>query len=129
MTSNTDNSASRLVADIIGNVQQILRAEVRLAALEVRAEVHKAKRAAVLFGAAAVVGTLGLGWLLFAAIQGLALVVAMWLAALIVSGLTLAAAGVLILMAGRQASELSEPMPRTRASLREIAQWKQTPEH
>ncbi len=122
MAPNHDRSPIELIGDIAGNVQDIVRAEVRLAAVELRTEAHGAVRVAALWGAAALVGALGLGWLLYAVIQMLALVMALWSAALVVSVATMAIAGVVAITARRRLRRIGSPLPRTRASLAEIAQ-------
>jgi len=129
MTADQGKSATEIVGDIVGNVQDIVRAEVRLAGLELRDEALKLKQAAVLGAAAAFVALLGLGWLLYAFIQMLALAISLWAAALIVSVAALAIAGILALTAKRKIGELAAPLPKTRASVREIARWTQTHEH
>ena len=58
--SVVERSISSLLKDIVGNLQQIIRAEVRLAKVEVGEELSKARQAMVLLaiGAGAVGGAL-----------------------------------------------------------------------
>jgi uncharacterized membrane protein len=123
MSAEDSKSAARLIADIVGNVQDIMRAEVQLAAREIRDEAIRLRRIAVLSGAAALVAVLGLGWLLFAFIQMLALTMSLWSAALIVSAATLVIACGLALAARSLGRKAASPMPRTRAAVQEMTRW------
>jgi uncharacterized membrane protein YqjE len=69
-----DRSISSVLSDIVGNIQQIVRAEVRLAKAEVREEAVKAKRGVVLLGAGAVGFLFAVGFLLLALVYALATV-------------------------------------------------------
>jgi uncharacterized membrane protein YqjE len=98
-----------VLKDIVGNLQQIIRAEIRLATVEVREEMAKAKKATILIIVGAVFGTLALGLLLLAAVYLLSAAVQPWLGALAAVG-------------ARQMKLISLP-PRTVISVQENIQW------
>ena len=107
-----DRSFSDVVQDIIRNVQEIVRSEVRLAKAEIGEEAVKAKSSAVLLGAGAVTATYAIFFLLLMIVYGLALVMPTWAAALISrSGISyyrrLHAQG------GRKAVQTNPPYSRT----------------
>ncbi len=79
-----DRSFTEVLQDIVGNIQTIVRAEVRLARTEVAEEVHKAKPAGLAIAGGAVLGLCAVVFLLLAAVYGLSLVMPNWAAALIV---------------------------------------------
>jgi uncharacterized membrane protein YqjE len=128
MSEKSGHPALRLVGEIVNDLQGIIRAELSLATLEIRAEAAKLRQAAIFCGIAALVGALGLGWLLFAFIQMLAMVVALWAAALTVSVVALVGAALLAVIGIRRAKEVRAPFSKTTASMREIVQWKPTSE-
>jgi len=112
-----------VLKDIVGNLQQIIRAEIRLATVEVRDEMAKAKRAATLIVIGALFGTLALALLLLAAVYLLAAVVQPWLAAVIVALGAGVIGGALVAIGAKQMQLISLPPPRTVTSLQENIQW------
>lgn len=120
----TDRSIADVLGDIAGNVQHIVRAEVRLAKAELREDLAKARRTAVLFGAGAVMGGLALGFALLAATYALATVVAPPIAALIVAAGAAVIAFVCISVAKRPAREIG--FPKTVSTIQENVQWAKT---
>ena len=96
MSTTADRSFSDVLDDIVGNVQGIIRSEVRLAKVEIQEETVKAGKAARLAGSGAVLGLYALGFLLLTCLFALELAVTAWLAALIVAAVVGAAAGVLM---------------------------------
>src|SRR5581483_3966238 len=64
MASDADRPLSTIVQDIVGNVQGILRSEIRLAKTEIREEANKAARASTLFISGGVLGIYAVGLLL-----------------------------------------------------------------
>lgn len=77
-----------VVQGIIGNVQDIIRSEVRLAKAELADQATKARSALTVMGAGALAGVLSIGLLLATCVLALATVLPAWLAALIVGGAT-----------------------------------------
>lgn len=124
MADRMERSIGDVLGDIAGNIQQIVRAEMRLAKAELREDVVLARRGAVLLSAGALVGALALGVALFAAVYALATVVAPWLAALIVA-VVAAVIAALCVKAGLK-SLASLGLPRTAATIQENVQWAKT---
>jgi len=118
-----DRSFSDVVQDVIRNVQEIVRSEVRLAKTEIREEVAKAKPASVWLGGGAIAGIFAILFLLLMIMYALALVMAMWTAALIV-GAGLAITAGLLLNAGVKRFRQIHPAPeRTIETIKENLEW------
>ena len=117
---------SAVLGDIVGNVQQIVRAEIRLAAVELRDEGVKVRRGAMLVGAGAIVGALGLGVLLLAAVYALSTVMSPTLAALLVGVAAAVTAAGLAMAGARQFTHVTLPPPKTSATVQETIQWAKT---
>jgi membrane protein len=124
MATTADRPIAQMIGDIVGNVQHIVRAELRLARAELKEDVSLVRRAAVLGAIGALAGTLGLAFLCLAAVYALALVVPAWAAALIVAIVVMAAAALCFVAARRHVSQLG--FPKTIATVQENVQWVQT---
>ena len=114
--SLADESAGELVRQLSEQVSRLVRDEVKLAGLEMSAKGARAAKGAGLFGGSGVLAGYGLGCLAAAAIAGLALVLQVWLAALIVGAALLAAAGVAALTGRAQLRRAVPPVPQQAAS-------------
>jgi hypothetical protein len=115
------------VQDILRNVQEILRSEVRLAKAEIRHEATKAA-ASALWLTVGVVGVLS-AWmfLLWTAAYALATILPMWAATLVIA-VVMAAAGSVLIAAGLRRFTQITPMPeRTIESLKENLEWMKQP--
>src|SRR6185503_16314534 len=97
--SGLDRSIGTVLSDIVGDLQQIVRAEVRLAKTEIREEVAKAKRGAAFMVAGGVAVTLAIGLLLISAVYALATIWPPWAAALGVAA-AVGAIGIALAMSG-----------------------------
>jgi len=118
-----DRSIGALLTDILGDVHVIVRGEVRLAKAEIREEIAKARRGALLLVAGGLVLTAALGCGLLAAIYGLATVWPPWAAALAVGGATAVLGAALALSGKKQIGAVELPPQKTVASVRENLQW------
>jgi len=85
--ATSDRSISAILQDVLGNLQSIVRSEVRLAKTEVREEIAKAKPAILLVVIGAVCGAFGALFLLFTIMYALALALPLWASALIVAAM------------------------------------------
>ena len=118
-----DRSFSDLLQDIIRNVQEIVRSEVRLAKTEIREEAVKTKASLVLLGAGALTGFFAILFLLLMIASALALVMPNWAAALVVGAALAVAAGVM-LTGGVKSFERIHPTPeRTVETIKENIEW------
>ena len=122
MPSN-DRSVSDVLQDIVGNIQDIIRSEVRLAKTEVRQEAVKAKSASLLLGVGAVTGIFGTFFLLLTIVYALSNVVPNWAAALIVA-IALAVIATVMVSMGLNQFKLVHPTPdKTIENLKENVEW------
>ena len=118
-----DRSVSDVLQDIIRNVQEIVRSEVRLAKTEIREEAAKTKSSGLLLGAGAVAAIFALLFLLLTIVYALALVMPNWAAALIV-GAALAVVASVIFTAGLKQFKQIHPTPeRTVETIKENVEW------
>ena len=117
-------SITDVLQDIVGNVQEIVRSEVRLAKIELRDETAKIKASAPSLAVGAVAGLLAAFFLAWAAFYALSLVIPMWAAALVVAGL-LASIGGVAASAGVKTLRRVHPPVQTIASVKENVKWVQ----
>jgi ABC-type proline/glycine betaine transport system permease subunit len=112
-----------VLQDIMGNVQEIIRAEFRLAKAETKEKVRTASGPATMLGVGALIGIYGLGFVLLAAMYALSKVVVAWVAALIV-GVALAITAAILVSTGKKALKRISPVPeKTVQSVKENVQW------
>jgi hypothetical protein len=96
LTETSDRPVTMVLADIVKNIQDIVRSEVRLGITEVTERLARAKQAGVLIVLGACFGFIALFFALFAVVLALTTVMTEWAAALIVAAATAVTAGVLI---------------------------------
>jgi uncharacterized membrane protein YqjE len=104
-------STGQLISDLTNQISRLVRDEARLAQAEVT---QKAKRLGVgagFFGGAGLVAFFGLATLITTVVLLLALVLPAWLAALIVTVVLFAIAGVLALVGKKDVQQGSPPVP------------------
>jgi uncharacterized membrane protein YqjE len=118
-----ERSIASVLKDILGNLQQIIRAEVRLAKVEVAEELGKARRGLILLGVGALFGTMALAFLLLGAVYLLAHFIQPWAAAVFVAVGAGAVGGALIVIGAKQLKRVSLPPPRTVTTVQENIQW------
>lgn len=122
-TVPTQRSFVEVLQDIVGNVQQIIRSEFRLARAELREKANRAAKPATTLAAGAILGFYGLGFLLLAIVYALSIALPMWLAALIVSALLIVISAILV-VSGRNKLKQIQPVPeKTVETLKENVQW------
>jgi hypothetical protein len=118
-----ERSVATLLSDIVGNLQQIVRAEVRLAKNEIREEARRLQRGAILLVAGGLLAAIALVVLLFAGVYALGQIWPLWLAALVVGGGT-AVIGLITAWAGlRLIRHVTLPPPRSAAVIEGHIQW------
>jgi hypothetical protein len=118
-----ERTIASLLKDIVGNVQQIIRAEVRLAKAEVAEELAKAGRAIAFVAVGAIFCATALAFLLLGATYLLAYVVPLWVAAVLVAVGSAAIGGLLIFLGARQFKLVSVAPSKTITSVQENIQW------
>jgi len=116
-----DRSAADLVRDIISNVQEMVRSEVKLAKAEFREETTKTLSGAKKMGIAAGAGVFALTFVLWSIALLLTRVVPDWVATLLVGLVLGAVAGVLY---SKARSEIHIPTPeKTIENVKENVEW------
>ena len=109
--------------DILHNIQEIVRSEVRLAKAEIRDEAVEAGSSALWIAAGGVVALSSSMFLSWTAVYALALVMSMWAATLVVA-VALAGLASVLLVVGRRRFRRIHPIPeRTVETLKENLEW------
>lgn len=109
--SGSDKSVSELIQQATQQTQTLVRDEIRLAQLELQEKGKRAGIGAGMFGGAGGLAFYGLGALIATAILALATAVDGWLAALIVTVVLFAIAGILALTGKKQIEQATPPKP------------------
>jgi hypothetical protein len=118
-----DASLGELFSELSSDMSALLRDELQLAKVELKEEVTKAGRAGGMFGGAALAGSMTIVLLSFAAAWGLAELIAVGWAFLIV-GVVWGIAAALLYMRGRDEFRKVNPKPeQTIDTLKEDLRW------
>jgi hypothetical protein len=115
-------SIPEILHDVLANIQDIVRAEVRLAKAELGEELNAARFGGLLIGAGAVAAIFSALFLLLACVYALGRVVPDWAAALIVAA-TVGVAAAVTLGLGLKRFKTIRAAPETAASLKENVRW------
>lgn len=115
-------SIPEILQDVLTNIQDIVRAEVRLAKAELGEELNRARSGGLLIGVGAVAAIFGALFLLLACVYALGLVIPDWAAALIVAAAVSVAAAVTLGL-GLKRLKTIQAAPKTAASLKENVRW------
>lgn len=115
-------SIPEILQDVLTNIQDIVRAEVRLAKAELGEELNRARSGGLLIGVGAVAAIFSTLFLLLACVYALGLVVPNWAAALIVAAAVGVAAAVTLGL-GLKRLKTIQAVPKTAASLKENVRW------
>jgi uncharacterized membrane protein YqjE len=124
---NGERSVSDVLQDILRNLQEMVRSEVRLAKVEIRDEVRRAVSSSIWI-VAGVVGALS-AWifLLWTVTYSLATRMSMWAATLVVAVVMACIASVLVIGGIRKVRRI-QPIPeRTVESVKENLEWMKQP--
>jgi MFS family permease len=125
--SASEASVAELVKQLSEQTSRLARQEVELAKAELAAKGKRAGIGAGMFGGAGIFGFYAVGALVATAILGLATAVTAWLAALIVTAVLAAVAGILALQGKTKVQEASPPVPeQATESVKEDVQWTKT---
>jgi uncharacterized membrane protein YqjE len=121
-----ERRAAAVVADIIGNVQDIIRSELRLAKAELKAGASQASAAGGFIATGLGLSFYATGLLLAMLVLILARFLDAWLATLIVFVVVSAIAAVLVLVGLNRWKKLHMKPEKTVRSVRENASWLKT---
>ena len=122
-TPQTQRSVPEVLHDIVVNLQEIVRSEFRLAKTELKEEAAKAAKPAATFGVGLVFGFYGIGFLLLASVYGLSMLMAGWLAALLIGAILAIVAIALMSSSGKKLKRVNPTPDKTIQSLEENLQW------
>ena len=122
-TVDRDRPLTAIAREVVHHLQNILRAEMRLAAAELKEKIQSSKKAGILLAGAALFGFLAACCIVTACIAALAIVLPLWLAALIMGVILGAGAGGAFLL-GRLALEEVDPVPQqTLETMKDNMDW------
>lgn len=123
MPQNTEPTFTQLFQDAFSSIREIIRSEVQLAKTETKEEMSKAGRAGAILGGGIVLTFYALGLALLAGVTALSLLVATWLAFLIVAVVAGIAAAFLIGSGRRKLQQVDLKPQRTVTTIKENLQW------
>jgi uncharacterized membrane protein YqjE len=112
-----DRPISEILEDIVRNVQEIVRYELRLAKVELRRDTQQVLNSTLWMGIGAVCGLLSAGVLVAAIVAALAMVLPVWGAALVVAIALAIIAAVLVKVGTRRFATVQVPLAQTMESL------------
>ena len=115
-------SIPEILKDVLTNIQDIVRAEVRLAKAELGEELSRARTGGLLIGVGAVAAIFSALFLLLACVYVLGRFMPNWAAALIVAAAVGVAAAVTLGL-GLKRFKTIQAAPLTAASLKENVRW------
>ena len=118
-----ERSFSAVLQDIVGNVQEIVRAEVSLAKAELRQEAGKALSSGGWLAAGGLSGVFATLFLLLAAASALSLVMPQWASVLIVAVVLAIASAILLAIGGRRLKAVRATPERTVETIKENVEW------
>jgi MFS family permease len=120
----SEASVAELVKQLTEQSSRLARHEVELAKAELAIKGKRAGIGAGMFGGAGVCGFYAFGALISAAVLGLSTAVAAWLAALIVTAVLAAIAGILALKGKSKVAQATPPVPeQATESVKEDVGW------
>ena len=118
-----ETTIPQLVREIALDLQEVMRSEIRLAKVEITEQMENFKRTAKSGLPGTVLMFYGIGFFLLACVYALELVLAAWLAALMVAVLVGIVAAIFLSAAGRNAKTVNPKPERTIQSMKENVQW------
>jgi putative superfamily III holin-X len=122
-----EESMGALFKQLSDELSTLVRQELRLAQAEMTEKGRRAGLGIGMFGGAGVITFLALQALTACLVALLATAMDVWIAALIITAVYAAGAGVLALTGKRQVSEATPPVPeQTAETLKEDVQWAKT---
>lgn len=121
-----ERSWKDIVADVVRDIENIFRNELRLAGLELKAKFKEASKAGGMLAAAGLLGFFAAACFIATAIIVLTIVLPIWLSCLIIGVLLGMGAGGAFLL-GRMALQEVDPVPqRTVETMKDNIEWVKT---
>ena len=122
--TSQEASFAELTRQLSEQTSRLIHQEIELAKAELTVKGKRAGIGAGMFGGAGAIGFYALGALIATVILALAQAVAAWLAALIVTVVLAAIAGVLVLQGRNKVAQATPPVPeQATESVKEDVQW------
>ena len=118
-----DRSLGQVVSDLSSDLSTLMKQEVELAKVELKAEVAKAGKGAGMLGGAGLAGWFVLLFLSLALMFLLDNWLPVEVAALITTALWAIVAGVLAVLGRKRLQEANPQLPKTQETLKEDVQW------
>ncbi len=118
-----DRSVADVLHDVVRNLQDIVRSEVRLAKAEIRQEATQAVSAGAWLAASVVAAVSAWMCLVWTAVYGLAIYMSIWVATLVVAVVMAAMAAGLLLTGLRKLRRIPSIPERTIETLKENLEW------
>lgn len=123
MDSNIERPITAILHDIVSDIQEIIRSEIRLAKAELGEQAGKAGKAAGTLAAGGLIGLYALGFLLLAFVYALAMFFPLWAAALIVCVICASIAGAFLVIGRKRIRQVQAKPDRTIANVKENLEW------
>ena len=123
MSESKDKSLGELFGELAQETSTLVRQEVQLARTEIMGHVTAGVEGAIFLAIAGSLAFAGFLALVAAAILALSLILAPWLAALLVGLALLLVGGILVLVAVPRLKKVAAPPHQTIETLKEDAQW------
>jgi len=123
MAGESSRSIADVLQDILGNVQAIIRSEVRLAKAEVAEEATKVSRAAGMMAAGVVAAVYTIWLLLLTILFALATVMPTWGAALLLFVIMGIATGILLTAGKKRFKTVHTTPEKTIETMKENVEW------
>lgn len=119
----SERPVTDVLRDILQNLQEMVRAEMRLARAEIRSDLSQAASSGLWIAAGSLAALCSLMFLLWSASYALATVMAMWAAALLVAVVVGIIAAVSIVAGIRKFRQIQLGPERTVETLKENLEW------
>lgn len=120
---HADRALLDVLTDILGNLEDIVRSELRLAKAELTDELRSARSSVLALGIAILASTCTFLFLLLSGMYALRLLLAPWGAALVVAGATALVSVVAFVISARYMRVRQNISPTTTPSVMEKLQW------
>jgi uncharacterized membrane protein YqjE len=127
MAPQTYRSIPEVLRDIVGNLQEIIHFEFRLAKAELKEEAARASKPVATFGLGLVFAFYGIGFLLVALLFGLTTLMALWQAALLIGAALAIVAMVLTFSNAKKLKRVNPTPDKTIRSVEENLLWMKHP--
>ena len=118
-----DRALSDVLHDVLRDLQEIVRSEVRLARVEIRQDASQAASAGLWIAAGAAGALTAWLCLVWAAVYALTFLIPMWASLLLIAAVMAAAAAVLVGAGVRRFRRITPVPERTVATLKENLEW------